>query len=76
MASRIDELAREISLLDSNKQEELLQKIGDLNFQHGLKELSEKYQKRLADEGKLQQRAEEILVELEENRERIAADEY
>ena len=76
MSSRIDELATEVSMLNPQEQLRLLERVADLNFKHGLEDLSAKYRKRLADEGKLEQKAEEVLSELEEVRTRIAADEY
>ncbi|MGQ9630158.1 MAG: hypothetical protein ACUVXI_07550 [bacterium] len=76
MQSRIDELAEEIVALDSSEQEILLKKIADLNFQKGLKALSEKYRARLAQEGKLDQKADEILGELRRIREEIATSDY
>ena len=63
-------------MLEPREQEKLPERVTDLNSEHGLQDLSEKYRERPADEGKLKQKAEEVLSELEEVRARIAADEY
>ena len=76
MSSRIDELATEICMLAPQEQQKLLIRVADLNFEHGLEGLSARYRKRLAEEGKLEQKAAEVLSELEEVRTKIAADEY
>lgn len=76
MSSRIDKLAEKIAILEPSEQEELLEKIAELNYQHGLEELSQKYRKRLAKEGKLNQKADKVMIELEKIREKIASDEY
>jgi hypothetical protein len=74
--SRIDEVAQEISSWDIPRQENLLQKLVDLNYRRGLKTLSEKIQKRLIAEGKLDQSVDEIFSELACIREAVAADDY
>ena len=76
MEPRIGELAEEIAVLDSSEQEELLEKVAALNFQHGLEALSQKYRTRLAAEGKMDQNADEVMVELERIRGEIATDGY
>ncbi len=76
MSSRIDKLAEKIAILEPSEQKELLEKIAELNYQHGLEDLSQKYRKRLAKEGKLNQNANEVMIELEKIREKIASDEY
>jgi hypothetical protein len=76
MHARIDELAEQIVSLDSLEQEMLLDLVAELNFQRGLKALSDKYRARLAREGKLDQRADEVLAELRRIREDIAASDY
>jgi regulator of sigma D len=74
--SRVDEIAQEIANWEAAQQEHLLQKLVDLNYRRGLKELSEKIQNRLRAEGKLDQSVEEIFAELARVREALAADDY
>lgn len=73
---KIEELAKKIAELDPSDQESLLEKVAELNFQRGLKILSQKYRKRLAEEKKLNQRADEVLAELKRIREEVAANDY
>ena len=74
--SRVDEVAQEIATWEIAQQENLLRKLVDLNYRRGLKTLSEKIQKRLIAEGKLDQSVEEIFVEMARIREAVAADDY
>jgi hypothetical protein len=76
MSLRIDELAEKIATLDPSEQEILLEKVAELNFQRGLTALSQKYRERLAKEGKLDQKADEVMAELGRIREEVAADDY
>ena len=76
MVLTIDELAKRIVALDVFEQETLLDKVAELNFQHGLESLSQKYRERLAQERKLSQSAEEIMAELKQVREEITNSEY
>ena len=76
MSVSIRELAESIAALAEQEQEELIEKVAELNFQRGLTALSQKYRDRLAREGKLQQPAAEILAELAKLREDIAAHDY
>jgi hypothetical protein len=76
MSLIIDELAEKIATLDPAEQELLLEKVAELNFQRGLEALSKKYRERLAKQGKLDQKANEIMTELEQVREEIAANDY
>ncbi len=73
---RVDEVAQEIADWEAAQQEYLLQKLVDLNYRRGLKALSEKIQKRLIAEGKLNQSVDEIFAELARIREDVAADDY
>ena len=76
MSVSINELAESIVALAPQEQEELIEKVAELNFQRGLSALSQKYRDRLAQEGKLQRPAAEILAELAKLREEIAAHDY
>ena len=74
--SRVDEVAQEIANWEAAQQENLLQKLVDLNYRRGLKELSEKIQNRLRAEDKLDQSVDEIFDELARVRETVAANDY
>ncbi len=74
--SRIDEVAQEIASWEKSRQENLLQKLVDLNYRRGLKALSRKIQQRLIAEGKMKQSVDEIFDELARTREKVAADDY
>lgn len=76
MLLEIDELAQKIVTLDPSEQEALLEKVAELNFRRGLEALSQKYQKRLAEEKKLNQRVAEVISELKLIREEVAANDY
>jgi len=73
---RVDEFAQEIASWESARQENLIQKLVDLNYRRGLKALSEKIQNRLITEGKFHQSVDEIFTELARVREVVAADDY
>jgi len=73
MSLNIDQLAEQIVTLDQTKQMALLEKVAELNFQHGLVDLSQMYRKRLEKEGRLTQTASEIMAQLGQIREETAA---
>ena len=72
----IDDLAREITSLDPSAQRALIDKVAQLNFQKGLRELAEKYRNRLSSERRLNIPAEQVWAELHHIREEIAAHDY
>lgn len=76
MDSRVDEVAQEIASWEKSRQENLLQKLVDLNYRRGLKALSKKIKRRLIAEGKMKQSVDEIFAELARTREKVAADDY
>jgi len=76
MSFNLNELAEQIATLNPREQESLLEKVADLNFQHGLEALSRKYRERLEKEGKSHQQAHEVLEELEQIRDAVAAHDY
>lgn len=76
MAPNIKELAEQIAILELSEQEELLEKVADLNYHRGLKKLSQRYRERLSAAGQMDQKAEEVMAELGRIREEIAAREY
>ena len=72
----IYDLASAITDLDPSKQQALLDKVAQLNFQKGLHALSEKYRARLARQNQLNSLAEQVWIELHRIREEIAAHDY
>jgi hypothetical protein len=76
MSLNIDKLAEQIATLDRTEQEALFEKVAELTFQRGLKSLSRQYRERLAQEGKLDRKADEVMAEIEQIREEIAAHNY
>jgi len=76
MSLNIDQLAEQIATLNRGEQEALLEKVAELNFQRGLEALALRYRERLAQEGRLAQKAAEVMAELERVREDIVAHEY
>ena len=76
MSHTIDELTEQIAALNPSEQEELWERVAELDFQRGMEALSQKYQARLAGQRKLGQRAEEVMAELAQARTEIAADGY
>lgn len=76
MSSKIEVLAEQIVALDPSEQAELLDRVAELNLRRDLEALSQKYRERLAAEGKLGQKTEEIMAQLEHIREVIAANDH
>jgi ribosomal silencing factor RsfS len=76
MSSKIEVLAEQIVALDPSEQAELLDRVAELNLRRDLEALSQKYRERLAAEGKLSQKTEEIMAQLEHIREVIAANDH
>ena len=76
MSLKVDELAEQVAALGPSEQEEFLERVANLNFRRGLEMLSRKYRERLASAGKLNQKADEVMADLEQIREKIAANEY
>jgi len=76
MSLSINKLAEQIATLDRAEQEALFEKVAELTFQRGLEALSRQYRERLAREGKLDQRVDEVLAEIERIREEVAAHDY
>lgn len=72
----LDSRTNEIASWELAQQENLLQKLVDLNYQRGLKKLSEQIRQRLAAKSKLDQSVDEIFTELAQIREAIAANDY
>ena len=76
MASRIEHLALQIAALEADEQRNLWMCVADLLYRRGLRALSEQYRDRLEGEGELDTSFEEILIQLGETREEIAARDY
>jgi len=72
----IDQLAHEITQLDPSEQTALLEKVAQLNFNRGLKELALKYRARLDSQKRLDISTDEVWAELHRIREKLAADDY
>ena len=76
MKAKVEQLAAEIAAIDEAEQRTLSERAAELRFHRGMMELSEQYRKRLREQGKLNQAAEDILAELRQFRGEIAAREY
>jgi len=76
MGAKVEELAAEIATLDEAEQRALFERVSALSYRQGLVGLSERYRKRLQEQGELDRAAEDILVKLRQIREEIAAREY
>lgn len=72
----IDDLAREITSLDAAQQRELIDKVAQLNFQKGLRDLSERYRRRLMSENRLDIPSEQVWAELHRLRDEIITHDY
>lgn len=72
----VEKLAAEIAALDEAEQRELFERAAELSFRHCLVGISERYRRRLKQQGELDRAAEDILAKLRQIREEIAAREY
>ena len=76
MDAKVEELAAKIAALDEAEQQALFERAAELGFRRGLVGLSERYRKRLEQQGELDRAVEDILAKLRQIREEIAAREY
>ena len=76
MTSKVENLAAKIAALGEHEQQALWGRVAELNFRHGLSVLSEQYQERLQQQGLFDRSVEEILADLKQIREEIAAHDY
>ena len=76
MTARVEELAQQIASLEESDLQALLERVEELSFRRGINALSDRYRKRLAQQEKLNERAETILLKLKQVREEIAFREY
>ncbi len=72
----VDELARTITALEPAQQQALIDKVAQLNFQKGLRDLADKYRRRLLAEDRLDVPPEQIWSELRRIRHEIADHDY
>jgi hypothetical protein len=72
----IDDLAREITSLDPAQQRALIDKVAQLNLQKGLRDLSDRYRRRLMSENRLDIPPEQVWAELHRIRDEIIAHDY
>jgi hypothetical protein len=76
MTARVEELAQQIASLEESDLQALLERVEELSFRRGINALSDRYRKRLAQQEKLNERAETIQLKLKQIREEIAFREY
>jgi len=72
----IDDLANVITDLEPSAQEALLDKVAQLNFRKGLRDLADRYRARLARERHLEVLSEQVWIDLHRIREQIAEHDY
>lgn len=76
MTARVEELARQIASLEESDLQALLERVEELSFRHAINALSDRYRKRLKEQGELNEEAEKILMKLKQIRQEIASREY
>lgn len=76
MTTNVEELAQQIASLDESDLQALLARLEELSLRHELRVISDSYRKRLKEQGKLNDTAEETLIKLKRIREEIASREY
>lgn len=74
--TRIEQLSEEVAALTPEEQKVLFERVADIAWHRGLRELSEMYRSRLASEGRLTVLPEEVMEELRRIREEVALREY
>ncbi|MGH7966640.1 MAG: hypothetical protein ACRERD_33225 [Candidatus Binatia bacterium] len=72
----IEQLTEEVSALSAEEQQLLFERVADMAWRRGLRELAEMYQSRLTREGRLTDSGEQVREELRRIREEVAAREY
>lgn len=76
MTSKVENLAAKIASLGEHEQQTLWGRVAELNLHRSLSALSEQYQERLRQQEQLDRSVEEILADLKQIREEIAAYDY
>lgn len=74
--TKIEQLTEEIAALTAGEQKLLFERVAELAWRRGLRELSEMYKNRLARESRLSDPPEAVMKELRRIREEIASREY
>jgi len=76
MTERVEKLAEEIASLEESDLQALLERVEELSCRHDIDALSDRYRKRLRDQGEFDKGAEKILIKLKQIRQEIASREY
>ena len=76
MTARVEELARQIASLEEADLQALLERVEELSFRKALNAFSDRYRKRLKEQGECSEGADEILQNLKQIRQEIASREY
>jgi len=74
--TKLEQLVEEVAALTSEEQKRLFERVADLAWRRGLRELSEIYRNRLAKAGRLGDPPEKVMDELRRIREEVASREY
>ncbi len=74
--TKIEQLTEEIVALPADEQRLLFERVADLAWRRGLRELSELYKSRLVGEGRLTAPSDKVLEELRRIREEVASRDY
>ena len=74
--TKLEQLTEEIGALTAEEQALLFERVADLAWRRGLRELSEMYKSRLATAGRLSDPPEKVTEELRQVREKVASLEY
>jgi hypothetical protein len=76
MTERVEKLARQIASLEESDLQALLERVEELSFRHDINALSDRYRKRLKEQGEFDNGAEKILIKLKQIRQEIVSREY
>ena len=74
--TKLEQLTEEVAALTAEEQKRLFERVADLAWRRGLRELSEMYRSRLAKAGRLGDPPEKVMDELRRIREEVASREY
>jgi hypothetical protein len=76
MTTSVEKLAQQIASLKESDLQALLARVEELSLRQEVRVMSDRYRKRLKEQGELNEAAEETLVKLKRIREEIASREY
>ncbi|HEY2990820.1 MAG TPA: hypothetical protein VGL11_24120 [Candidatus Binatia bacterium] len=76
MTERVEKLAQQIASLEESDLQALLERVEELSFRHDINALSDRYRKRLKEQGEVDNGAEKILIKLKQIRQEIVSREY